>query len=205
MRRHVVLMAKEPRAGRVKTRLGREIGMVEAAWWVRHQTARMVRRLQDPRWNLVLSLAPDRAAHGRAWPGTLPRMAQGPGDLGARMARIFRSMPPGPVLIVGADIPGITPVHLARAFAALGRHDAVIGPAQDGGYWLIGLKRVAAVPAGMFDGVRWSGPHARADTLASLAGLLVAQTDMLSDVDTAADLAAAFPAAGAGLALRHGI
>ena len=88
MRRQVVLMAKEPRAGRVKTRLGREIGMVEAAWWVRHQSVRMIRRLQDPRWELVLSVSPDRAVHGRAWPGNLPRLAQGPGDLGARVPQL---------------------------------------------------------------------------------------------------------------------
>lgn len=182
-------MVKRPRPGRVKTRLGRDIGMVPAAWWVRHQTARLLRRLYDPRWQLVLAVSPDSAAHDRhAWPAHLPRLGQGRGDLGARMGRLLRAMPPGPVLIVGGDIPALGRAHVARAFAALGRHDAVFGPATDGGYWGIGLRRTGAVPAGIFDGVRWSTEHALADTLATIPGLRVALVDRLSDVDTAADL-----------------
>ena len=188
-RPRLVIMVKEPRAGRVKTRLGREIGMPAAAWWFRHQSARLIRTLgRDPRWQTILSVAPDTARTSRAWPGHLPRMAQGSSDLGTRMARIFRHAPPGPVVIVGADIPGIRPAHIARAFAALGRHGAVIGPAEDGGYWLIGLARRAPPPPGLFAGVRWSGPHARADTEATLAGLRIAHVATLRDVDGAADL-----------------
>ena len=187
--RHLVVMLKEPRAGRVKTRLGRDIGMVAAAWWVRHQTARLLRRLDDPSWRLVLAVAPDRAATARAWPAPLPRVAQGPGDLGHRMGRILRRFPPGPVIIVGGDIPGITPAHIVRAFRALGDHDAVLGPATDGGYWLIGLKRTAAPPATLFRDVRWSTGHALTDTIATLPGHRIALTDTLHDIDTAADLA----------------
>ncbi|MBL4807251.1 MAG: hypothetical protein JKY31_08175, partial [Rhodobacteraceae bacterium] len=51
-------MLKEPRAGRVKTRLGRDIGMTSAAWWFRHQTRRLIRQLTDPRWEIILSVAP---------------------------------------------------------------------------------------------------------------------------------------------------
>ena len=54
-------MVKEPRAGRVKTRLGRDIGMTGAAWWFRHQVSRLLREVQDPRWELILSVAPDTA------------------------------------------------------------------------------------------------------------------------------------------------
>ena len=77
---------------------------------------------------------------------------------------------------------------MAEAFQALGRAEAVLGPATDGGYWLVGLRRTAAVPAGLFGGVRWSTAHAMADTEASMAGLRVAHVATLSDVDTAADL-----------------
>lgn len=181
-------MLKEPRPGRVKTRLGREIGMTQATWWFRHQSARMIRRLDDPRWQLTLAVSPDvEGLASRIWPGHLPRLPQGPGDLGQRMAGVFRHLPPGPVLIIGADIPGITPAHIARAFTALGNHEAVIGPAPDGGYWLIGLKRTTPPPLNLFAGVRWSTQHARADTLATLPGR-VATIDPLTDVDTAADL-----------------
>lgn len=190
--RHLVIMLKEPRAGRVKTRLGRDIGMIAAAWWFRHQTRHLIRRLQDPRWRLHLSVSPDRALFSHAWPGHLPRLPQGRGDLGTRMARILRRLPPGPVVIVGSDIPGVTAHHINRAFRALGNHDAVFGPAQDGGYWLIGMKRSAPPPHTLFRGVRWSSPSALADTVASLPGARIAMIDTLTDVDTAADLRAIF-------------
>ena len=182
-------MLKEPRPGRVKTRLGRDLGMVRAAWWFRHQSHRVIRTLDDPRWRTVLAVSPDRAGlTSRVWPARLGREPQGRGDLGDRMARIFRSMPPGPVVIVGADIPGVSRDHIMRAFRALGDHDAVFGPAADGGYWLVGLKRVAAPPAGLFRDVRWSTEHALSDSLATLPGLRIALLDRLCDVDTAADL-----------------
>jgi rSAM/selenodomain-associated transferase 1 len=184
----LVVMVKEPRPGRVKTRLGRDIGLVPAAWWMRHQTARTLRRLTDPRWHLVLAVAPDTALASRVWPGYLPRVPQGTGDLGARMARLLHA--PGPVLVVGADIPGLGRAQIARAFALLRGADAVIGPAEDGGFWGIGLRH-GRPPAGLFAGVRWSTAHARADTLATLRGLRVALADPLRDVDTAAALSPA--------------
>ncbi len=68
-------------------------------------------------------------------------------------------------------------------------HDAVFGPAVDGGYWLVGMKRRPWL-RGVFADVRWSSPHALADTLANLAGRRVLLLDRLRDVDTGADLAA---------------
>ncbi len=190
MRRWVVLFLKEPRPGRVKTRLGRDIGMVEAAWWFRHQAARVIRGLDDPRWRLVLAVSPDHEGlASRVWPAHIPRWPQGPGDLGDRMGRVLRHLPPGPVLIAGADIPELTADHIAEGFRLLGRDDAVIGPASDGGYWMLGLKRGArAIPAGLFRGVRWSTPHAMADTVESLAPLDVAFGSVLIDVDEVQDL-----------------
>lgn len=186
-RPRLVIMVKEPQAGRVKTRLGREIGMVRAAWWFRHRLARLTRELVDPRWETLIAVAPDVAVRSRALPD-LPRISQGGGNLGARMRQVFRALPPGPVVIVGADIPGITRAHIARAFQALGRHDAVIGPAPDGGYWAIGLRRTGAVPARLFHGVRWSSENAMADTLATLTDQRIATLPVLADVDVAADL-----------------
>ena len=192
MTRTLVIMIKEPRPGRVKTRLGRDIGMVGAAWWFRHQSARLIRRLRDSRWQIVLAVAPDMAGMtSRVWPGDLPRVPQGRGDLGDRMGRMFQVMPPGPVCIIGADIPGITSAHVARAFSALGDHEAVFGPALDGGYWLVGLQRAGAVPQGLFQGVRWSTEHALADTVATLPGRRIALIDHLRDIDTVADLSPA--------------
>ena len=188
MRRRLVVMVKAARPGRVKTRLGRQIGMVPAAWWMRHQTTRLLRRLRDPRWDIWLAVAPDTRSRDPAWPADLPRVPQGPGDLGDRMGRLLRNLPPGPVCIIGSDIPGITRRHIARAFAALGPAEAVFGPAPDGGFWLVGMKRLGPPPATLFRDVRWSSEHALSDTLATLPGLRVAMVDELNDVDEASDL-----------------
>ncbi|TMV04938.1 glycosyltransferase [Ruegeria sediminis] len=191
MRRTLIIMVKEPRPGRVKTRLGRDIGHVRAAWWFRHQARALIRGLRDPRWRIVLAVSPDREGlSSRVWPDDLPRAGQGRGDLGARMGRLLRRAPKGPVCLIGADIPGITPAHVARAFAALGRAEMAFGPATDGGYWLVGARRPGLLPNGLFQGVRWSTEHALTDTLATVSGRRVAMVDLLRDVDSVADLAA---------------
>ena len=182
-------MVKLPQAGRVKTRLGRDIGMVPAVWWFRHQVTSLIRRLRDPRWQIVLAVAPDaEGLRSRVWPRDLPLVGQGTGHLGDRMKRLAQSAPIGPVCIIGADIPGVTRVHVMNAFRALGSSDAVVGPADDGGYWLIGFKRTRALPRGLFADVRWSTEHALDDTLATMTGLRVARIAVLKDVDTAQDL-----------------
>jgi len=141
MRQTLIVMVKEPRAGRVKTRLGRDIGMVDAAWWFRHQSRRLIRRLRDPRWQIVLTVAPDiQGMASRFWPHDLARMPQGRGDIGQRMLRALRAIPVGPVCLVGADIPDLSRRHVARAFGALGSSDVVFGPAVDGGFWLVGVR-----------------------------------------------------------------
>ncbi len=182
-------MVKEPRPGRVKTRLARDIGPTAAAWWMRHQTAALVRRLRDPRWQLLLAVSPDTAAMtSRVWPAHLPRIAQGPGDLGDRMARIFRRVGRGPLCIIGADIPGIDRPAIASAFRALGSADAVFGPAADGGYWLIGLARRRSLPRDLLQGVRWSSPYALEDSLRAIPDGRIRFVDPLQDVDRLADL-----------------
>lgn len=191
-------MLKEPRPGRVKTRLGREIGMTTAAWWFRHQTRALLARVQDPRWQTVLAVSPDREGlQSRNWSRHLVRMAQGTGSLGDRMGRALSGQHPGPVCVIGADVPGITRPHIARAFRALGSADAVFGPAPDGGYWLVGLKNVRPAPRTLFQNVRWSTEYALADTVATLGDLRVAYVDPLADVDTAADLRMTLPGARA--------
>ncbi len=95
-------------------------------------------------------------------------------------------MPPGPVVIVGSDIPAVRPAHIARAFDLLGNADAVFGPATDGGYWLVGLKRSVRqlVP---FEGVPWSTEETLAATVANVHGRIVLYAPTLSDVDSMQD------------------
>lgn len=189
MRKTLVVMVKEPRPGSVKTRLGRDIGLTASAWWFRHQVNALLKRVGSPKWEVVLAVAPDVAGmSSRVWPAHLLRIPQGAGDLGDRMARVFRGLPNGPVCIIGADIPGINAARIEEAFKALGSHDAVYGPADDGGYWLVGMKRVGPVPTCLFEGVRWSTEHALVDSKATMPGLRIAEVATLRDVDTLADL-----------------
>jgi rSAM/selenodomain-associated transferase 1 len=185
----LIVMVKEPRTGRVKTRLGRDIGMVDAAWWYRHQSTRLIRRLRDPRWQIILSVSPDISGlTSRCWPPDLMRIPQGRGDLGQRMNRAMRQLPIGRVCLIGSDIPALSCAHVARAFAALGNNDVVFGPALDGGFWLVGARHGRAVPSTLFENVRWSGPHTLSDSVASVPGMRVALVDRLADVDRGADL-----------------
>lgn len=190
--RHLFIMVKEPRVGRVKTRLGAGLGAISATWWFRHQTRDLIARLgRDARWQTWLAVSPDvEGLHSRVWPAHLPRWAQGGGDLGARMARIFCSAPNGRVVIIGADIPNITPSLIDKAFRMLGAYDGVFGPSPDGGFWLMGLHRGArAVPKTLFNGVRWSSAHSLRDTLKTLDGQRIGYIDTLRDVDDISDLA----------------
>lgn len=186
----LVVMAKVPELGRVKTRLGRQVGGVEAVRFYRHTLAAVVGRLTaDPRWRTSLSIAPDTGVAASVWPRAARRSPQGGGDLGRRMQRIMDRHPPGPVIIVGTDIPAIRPAHIADAFKVLQRGAAVFGAAPDGGYWLVGLRRSPRVLR-PFDNVRWSSSTTLADSVANLAGQGVGRAATLSDVDSAFDFAA---------------
>ncbi|MEM7719486.1 MAG: TIGR04282 family arsenosugar biosynthesis glycosyltransferase [Pseudomonadota bacterium] len=180
-------MVKEPRPGRVKTRLGRSLGLTTAAWWYRHQTRQLIRRLQDPRWSMVLAVAPDReGAMSRVWPCHLTRWPQGTGDLGRRMARALAATT-GPSVLIGSDIPGVTTTHIAGAFRILGQAPSVIGPAPDGGFWLVGLRHPSRTPACLFQNIRWSHHETLKETLPTLPQP-VAFIDVLNDVDDVSDL-----------------
>ena len=188
--RHVILFVRAPRVGTVKRRLAADIGAGPAWAFYRRNVRDVAWRLaRDPRWRLWLGVTPG-GFDGRepSWPPGLTCIAQGRGDLGQRMQRCLRALPSGPAVLIGGDIPGVTAPVVWRAFQAFAGHDAVFGPAVDGGYWLVGLERrlLAGQP---FKDVPWSGPDALAGTLANLPGSArVAYADTLADVDTGADM-----------------
>lgn len=174
MRAHLVLFARAPSLGRGKRRLARDIGDLAAVRFERLMIDLLLRRLaRDRRWDLQIAATP-----GRVCRGTPQRcrgikiIGQGAGDLGRRMRRALAIPPPGPVVLVGSDVPALEARHVATAFRLLGAHDLVFGPAADGGFWLVGARRRPPLPAlfepALFEKVRWSSPHALADTLARL-------------------------------------
>jgi len=186
----LVVFVRAPVIGGAKTRLSRGIGKVHAWRRYRAMTAAVLRNLTDPRWETVMTLSPEGALHRRfpgVWPDHLPRTLQGHGDLGVRQARMFTTR--APVCVIGSDAPWITRADVALAFDRLKRHDAVIGPAEDGGYWLLALNSPA--PRGLFQGIRWSHENTRVDLTRQLELhdlRRIACLRRLCDVDEAADL-----------------
>ena len=185
MRRQLGLVVRAPQLGRGKRRLAQAIGDVETVRFERLMLVLLLRRLaRDRRWRLRIAVTPDNARRrARHW--RVEVTGQGGGDLGLRMRRALAACPPGPVVLVGGDIPALAPRHIAAAFRLLGGHDLVFGPAQDGGFWLVGARRPRQPPR-LFEGVRWSSPYALGDTLAGLPRrITVGFVDRLEDIDDA--------------------
>lgn len=173
----LLIFARAPAIGVGKTRLARDVGRVEAWRVYRAMSLPLVRSLsRDPRWRTVVRLAPDRAN----WPGATSE-AQGGGGLGERLERAFRAHARGPVAAVGTDAPDVTPGRVWQAFGAARAAGAALGPAEDGGFWILALSAERARTV-RFPGVRWSSPHALEDTRAALGGR-AALLETLLDVD----------------------
>lgn len=186
--KHVIVFARSPEYGRVKTRLAREVGTLAAWRFYRDSTEALLKRLErDPTWCMWLAWT---GSNRRGWPGGRRAIRQPGGGLGARMEHCLRALPPGDVVLLGSDIPGVTASHIHRAFAELRHASVVFGPALDGGFWLVGARRVPALPKPMFaSGVRWSSSETLSDVVANLR-VPYRFADRMSDVDHAADLIA---------------
>ncbi|HEU5157364.1 MAG TPA: TIGR04282 family arsenosugar biosynthesis glycosyltransferase [Streptosporangiaceae bacterium] len=182
----IVVIAKEPVPGRVKTRLtppyppGRAAALAAAALADTLETV-----VRTPASGRTLALA---GTPGPWLPAAVRVVPQRGGGLDERLAHAFEDVYEGrPVILIGMDTPQVTPALLTRAAVELERHDAVFGPATDGGFWLLGLRRPD--PDLILD-VPMSRPDTGRIQLARLAdaGLSVAVLPTLTDVDTAADV-----------------
>jgi len=180
----LILFARAPIYGRVKQRLARDIGKSKALDFYSDTLTSTIARLQCGPWNLSVSIATPGDEHHRVFNG-ITTTVQTAGDLGARMRCSLDSHNNCKRIIIGSDIPDIQPRHVEYAFALLSSHDLVFGPATDGGFWLVGCGADQEQTDQTFmHNVRWSGPHALADTLKSVpAGKSVATACTLSDVD----------------------
>ncbi len=188
MSRTLVIFLRAPKLGQVKTRLGAAIGSIKAVQFYRQCLKRTIETLVDRRWTLEIALTPD----GAKIPTSATCRPQGRGDLGIRMARALDRK--GATLVIGTDIPHVTRAHIAKAFRALEGAQVVLGPATDGGYWLIGTSgpgRLRLAP------VRWSTSFALHDTRTALNRKRVAIVDQLGDVDTRDDYIALLRSGGA--------
>ena len=193
--RRLIVFTRYPEPGKTKTRLIPVLGSEGAAALHRRMTEHTLRRVRQFLANHPVSVR-IRYDGGneeglRQWLGTDVRpVPQGEGDLGRRMHLAFaEAFEQGMrrVVLIGTDCPGIRSDHLARAFQALKRKDVVIGPARDGGYYLIGLRRPAHE---LFEGVPWGTGEVLESTLDAAAanGRKVDLLDRLEDVDCPEDI-----------------
>jgi len=196
----LALFVKEPRPGTVKSRLAAALGPEPAASVYRAMAEEVVRRTapRGDEYGRVLAFDPPSAgAAVGEWLGIevgllLP---QSPGDIGVRMERAFAELfarGARRVALVGTDVPALAREDVREALESLDDHDVAIGPATDGGYYQIALKRPHPE---LFEGIGWSGPSVLVDTLdrASRRDLSVRVMRTLGDVDTVEDLAAEWP------------
>jgi uncharacterized protein len=187
MNKQLVIFVKAPKFGCVKTRLAKDIGHFKAWRFYKTTVLGLMKRMRSPKWQITLCITPDDYK-GSFFPNDLKPIRQGGGDLGQRMQRVFDDIPKGPVVLIGGDIPAIEKHHIDKAFNALQNNDITFGPAEDGGYWLVGMRRTRARLSPFFD-IRWSTEHALYDTLLNLrANTRHTLTDRLNDVDTGKDL-----------------
>lgn len=190
-RPQILIFTKPPRIGLAKTRLAKSLGSAVSARRIATALqAQTMRATLNGAWDTVLYTAPDKELDnslGGIWPLHLERRSQGPGNLGDRLSKGLREAPPGPVLFIGSDAPDISTALLRQAVRALNRHDAVFGPAQDGGFWLFGINKSTRTKSPFYN-VRWSGPHAMEDVWANLSvEASVAVLPQLIDIDEAKD------------------
>jgi rSAM/selenodomain-associated transferase 1 len=185
MKPRLVIMAKAPIMGAAKTRLARDIGPAHAKRIYRAMMACVLRNTADPRWETVLAVTPRRAM-GRVpdWRGAA-QIPQAGGSLSPRLAAVFARK--GPTVCIGTDCPDVNAKDIASAFRAIGRGRHVIGPADDGGFWLIGTQGPARKD--LFDAVRWSHEDTLSDMSKRLRGE-VSYLRTLIDVDNLAALQA---------------
>jgi rSAM/selenodomain-associated transferase 1 len=195
--KRLVLFAREPVPGRVKTRLARDVGAAAAASLYEAFLSDLAASLAPPGlWDAVLAYAELEpgpyvlATFGPPW----VLVPQGEGSLGDRLQRtVVRARLEGrrDVVVAASDAPTLSPEDVSEAFSALaGDSDVVFAPAADGGFSLVGVRENVD-PAAVFPaGVRWSSEHALADSTrsAETKGYRVRLLSTVPDVDEIADL-----------------
>ncbi|MBN1421196.1 MAG: TIGR04282 family arsenosugar biosynthesis glycosyltransferase [Planctomycetes bacterium] len=189
------IVVKRPRPGGAKTRLAAAIGQDGAAALAEAFLIDLAGRFAgSPRWDLAVSFDPpgEESYFARIAPSAL-RIPQEPGDLGARLRGAFDALFAAgyrKAALLGADVPDLPARAVERAFAYLDASDIAIGPACDGGYYLIGLR--APAPPSLFEGIAWSTERVLDETLgrAAEAGRTVERLAPWPDIDRPEDLRA---------------
>jgi uncharacterized protein len=186
----LVVFLKAPRPGLVKTRLAETLGADAACVAYQQLVERLLANLALLPTVELCFAPPDASSEINPWlRADWSACPQSEGGLGERLHAAFTEhflAEAERVVIIGSDCPAVTAADIEDAWVELEGHDVVLGPALDGGYWLIGLR---APQPGLFTAMPWSTDAVFGETMrrARESGLRVATLRELSDVDTAAD------------------
>ncbi len=188
MKKEVVLVFQRNEIlGKVKTRLAARVGEEQAMEIYRYllnKTYLALKEITVPITTYFSEFIPENPIHSAE-----NKLVQVGGDLGERMKNAFAAhLESGmeKVVLIGTDCPSLEGIHLVQAFEALEHFDLVLGPARDGGYYLIGMKRRADF---LFEGITWSSELVLSQTLALAAdqGLHSSLLPILEDIDSPED------------------
>ena len=197
MKKAIIVFQKAAELGKVKTRLAQRIGNAQALQVYRFLVDHTHRQLVDIDADIFIYFSgePDVSYDGNR---NYHIRSQKQGDLGKRMETAFAELFDAgydQVLIIGTDCYELKPTILMEGFQAFNAADMAIGPAKDGGYYLLGLTK--QVPE-LFNGIEWSTPNVFPETMAKAAslGIRVSRLPVLSDVDRYEDLGELGPLLG---------
>lgn len=181
----LVLFTRYPKAGECKTRLIPALGSEAAANLHRQLTERTVSLLAESGLPVTVAFTGAEKSRFEDWLGPEIVLVEQVG--GGLTERLLACLDPAPVIFFGADTPDLAPHHVGAAVAALERHDVVIGPAEDGGYYLIGMR--TTLPDLLVD-MPWSTADVLPETLARLdhMGITPVLLETLADCDRPEDL-----------------
>jgi len=182
---NLIIFARRPEISVGKTRLKKRIGKILGANFYYNNLIQTIKSLNsDKRINITICATPDSSI--KNWPknvfSTIPRIAQGPGDIGIKMWKVL-SDSSSKKIIIGSDIPNITSKIIMTAWKKLYSSPIVFGPSEDGGFWLIGLSQNHKIKK-LFYNVDWS----QNDTLNQVekninSSINIAYVDKLMDID----------------------
>ncbi len=191
----LVMFTRYPIPGKTKTRLIPALGPERAAEVQRQMTERtvdeMVKASASCKFTAEIRFSGGSRTDMTEWLGSdFEYRDQGEGDLGVRLSKAFtENFDAGAdrVIVIGSDCPDVTARILVESLSRLDESDVVLGPAADGGYYLIGMRRRHIW---LFEGIPWGTARVRAMTIGKLEenGIAYALLEQLSDIDTPEDL-----------------
>lgn len=190
MNRALVLLAKKPVYGKVKTRLAKSVGKQKALAVYQKLLALHCDICSKVNASKVVFWTPEKEQNSVYFTSEFTHKIQVGEDLGEKMYNAIQVMIQNgfdEVVLIGTDCPFLTPELIENSFARLQDHDLVIGPAEDGGYYLIGMKKAIK---NVFEGISWSSELVLKQTLEKCLkqNLKVHQLAVLSDIDNEKDL-----------------